>query len=488
MSDVIEQVYEEAPTAVALSAPQQLITIDPARYVDLVFEPFAKRLADAKALALTTTYDVKTTAGMATAVKIRATFRDIRVESEKARKVRKAPILEIGKLLDSRQKEIEAEIEPLESAPDVAIKAEEVRKEAAKAEAARIEAERQAAIQTMIDGIKYAPVRAAGKSSEEIATLKDAISETVIDHDTYGTRAGDAMMARSQATAALTEMFDAAVAAEQAAAEAKRQAEADRVERERVAEANRAESARLAALAADIARKEQEARERQEAERAEQEARDRAERGRLKVIRERIEFLGDFVRAAVGMSSAKVAAMIETLDAEEITADAYAEFMDEAETVKVSGLKKMWGMLAAQRALEAEAARQLAAQAKINRQQAELQRQQEAADNLARINRETQERLELERKLEADHAEALIENARVDAERAEQQRLQAEAEEQARRKRVDFITNGPGDAEIAKTLATHYDVEIGDAMEWLKKFDYDAADRHFAANNMERAA
>jgi hypothetical protein len=111
--------------------PQQLLTIEPKQYVALVFEPFSKRLNDAKALANDVILDVTTTAGMAVAVKHRATFRDIRVGSEKARKERKAPILEIGKLLDSRQKEIEAEIEPFETRFDDAIKEEEQRKEAA---------------------------------------------------------------------------------------------------------------------------------------------------------------------------------------------------------------------------------------------------------------------------------------------------------------------------------------------------------------------
>jgi hypothetical protein len=43
--------------------PQQLITIEPAKYVELVFEPFAKRLADAKTLAAAAKFDVTTTAG-----------------------------------------------------------------------------------------------------------------------------------------------------------------------------------------------------------------------------------------------------------------------------------------------------------------------------------------------------------------------------------------------------------------------------------------
>jgi len=389
----------------------------------------------------------------------------------------KAVIAEAARLTAITEAE-ETRLQTLRDAWDEKVRAE-------KAETARIEAERQTKIQALIDDIKFAPVRAAGKTAEEIAALKDAISETVIDAGAYGQRAGDAMMARSNVVAALTEMFDLAVATERGAAEAARQAEAARIERERVEEANRVESERLAALAADMARKEQEARTKRETGRAEQFARDQAERRRHNAIREHIEFLGDFVRAAVGMSSAKVTAIIETLEAEEITADAYAEFIGEAETVKAASLAKMREMLSAQQSQEAHAAQMKADRAEIERQQAELQRQQEAADNVARINRETQERLEQEQKLEADHAEALTENARIDADRAEQQRQQAEAdaryqreleqaEEQARRDRVNFTENGPGDLEIVVTLAEQFAVDIDDVVRWIAKFDHSA--------------
>jgi hypothetical protein len=58
---------------------------------------------------------------------------------------------------------------------------------------------------------------------------------------------------------------------------------------------------------------------------------------------------------------------------------------------------------------------------------------------------------------------------------------------------VQFETNGPGDVEIVKALAAHYDVCVGDVMQWMKKFDYSATDEllaieNVAANYMEKAA
>jgi hypothetical protein len=73
--------------------------------------------------------------------------------------------------------------------------------------------------------------------------------------------------------------------------------------------------------------------------------------------------------------------------------------------------------------------------------------------------------------------------ARAEAQRIESARIAAEIEA-LRREREQFAINGPGDVEIVETLAKHYAVEIGDVMEWMKKFDYAAADEHFAAANV----
>jgi hypothetical protein len=155
---------------------------------------------------------------------------------------------------------------------------------------------------------------------------------------------------------------------------------------------------------------------------------------------------------------------------------------------------------AEQRAAREKAAAELRAQQEahaklIREQQAEIARQQAAidaerqrqADEAARVEREKQAAIaaeaarvaaEEQRKREAEEAAVRAEAARI---RAEQD---AAIAEQKRRDRVEFEKNGPGDVEIVETLAKHYDVEIGDVMEWMKKFDYAAADEHFAAANV----
>lgn len=426
---------EQNSALTVVEPPQQLITIEPEKYVALVFEPFSKRLDDAKTLAAAAEFDVTTTAGMAVAVKHRATFREIRVESEKVRKLRKAPILEIGKLLDSRQKEIEAEIEPFESRFDDVIKAEEKRKDDEKIAKALAESQRITAIRRRISDMQAIPSMLVGKSSETIAAAIESLEAVEITLEPFAEFAGEAQMVKAASVEKLGEMLTAQLAIESAAAEAARQAEADRIERDRVAEANRIEAQRLADLAAEIERQAQAAREKQaEADRIAQDQREAADR-EAQAAREEADRLAKERRAA--------------------------------------------------------------AQKILDDQAAELKRQQDAADEAARVVREV---AEAAAKLEADHAEGLIENAAIDAltklaaeaRQQEEQRLAAEAERQ-RRERVQFEMNGPGDVEIVKTLAAHYRVCVGDVMQWMKKFDYAAADEQLAAENvaanqMEEAA
>jgi hypothetical protein len=405
----------QATELTVVEQPQQLITIEPAKYVELVFEPFAKRLADAKTLAAAAEFDVTTTAGMAVAVKHRATFREIRVASEKARKERKAPILEIGKLLDSRQKEIEAEIEPFESRFDAAIKAEEKRKDDEKISRALAESARITAIRQSIDGFRAFATSAVGRSSLQIAAMIETLEGVEITLESHQEFAGEAEATKVATVNKLWEMFKAQQAHE---AEQKRlQAEREAIERQR---AELAEQERKAAAA-----------------RAEQEAKDRAERERVEAEQ----------RAAQEKAAAELRAQQQ----------AHAKLVREQ-------------------------------QAEIARQHAEIDAErQRQADDAARAEREKQAAIAAEaarvaaeerRKQEAEEAAARAEVARI---RAEQD---AAIAEQKRRERVEFEKNGPGDVEIVETLAKHYDVVIGDAMEWMKKFDYAAADEYFAAANV----
>jgi hypothetical protein len=149
-------------------------------------------------------------------------------------------------------------------------------------------------------------------------------------------------------------------------------------------------------------------------------------------------------------------------------------------------------------------ARKAAERAEFKRQQDEMAAKQrelrEATEKLAREQREREEAAAAAAKFESDHAEALEENAAIDAlrklaaeARRQEERRQAAEAERLRRERVQFEKNGPGDVEIVKTLAAHYDVTVGDVMGWMKKFDYTAADEQLAAenvaaNHLEKAA
>ncbi|WP_229011605.1 coiled-coil domain-containing protein [Paraburkholderia gardini] len=304
--------------------------------------------------------------------------------------------------------------------------------EVAREKAAKLAAEQQrvAAIRQKIDAMRNRPAEMVGMPSDEIGEIADVLSETVIDLATYMEFAGECQVERDHAVKKLREMQATQQAVEQAVAEAARHAEADRIERERVAEANRVEAKRLADLAAELERQAKEARDKQaEADRLAREQREAADR-EAQTAREEADRI----------AAAKLAERQAEMDRQQAAIDAA-----KAEQERIAR--------EAQEAAEAEAAR--IAQAEADRIFAE------------------QERVAAEQAAEA---------ARVEGER------RAALAEQARREHTNFIINGPGDAELVKVIAEHYDVELGDAMEWFKKFDYVAADEHFAAANVKRAA
>jgi hypothetical protein len=215
-----------------------LLTLTPEQYVAEVFNPFRAELALLKAEAEGITYDITTTAGMKIATEHRAKFRQVRVDAEKARKERKAPILEIGKLLDSRYKELEAEISPLESRFDSDIKAEEARKEAERQAKIKAEQERVAAIQAKIDWIRSQPLKAIGMPAASIRHAAQLVADTIID-ESFAEFRDEAMAVRSEA---FNKLESAAAAAEVQEAEAARiKAEREELARLRAeAEARRA--------------------------------------------------------------------------------------------------------------------------------------------------------------------------------------------------------------------------------------------------------
>ncbi|MBV6321963.1 hypothetical protein [Duganella violaceipulchra] len=256
-----EAVGAVATQSGVVPATSQLITLDPAKYVAEVFKPFNEKFAILKAEADTITPDASTTAGMEIAVKYRAAFRDdVRVAGEKARVVRKAPILEIGKLLDTSYAELKTAVLPYEAKFDAAIKAEEKRKDDLK----KAEVERQERIRLRIVAIRELPLEAVGKSSADIAAMIAEL-ETDVPGESFGTMLDAALTARTEvmtklaaarAAALGSEEEAARIAAERAELAQLREAAAERarltqVEADRVAAEQKSEADRLAALAAE---------------------------------------------------------------------------------------------------------------------------------------------------------------------------------------------------------------------------------------------
>jgi DNA repair exonuclease SbcCD ATPase subunit len=357
-------------------------------------------------------YDVSSNAGLDEAKKARAAVREPRYELEKIRKALKAPALEYSKRIDSEAKRIEGELLKIELPLDEVIKAEEARREEIKRAKEAAELERQKAIQDRIWMIGHYAVSAAGLSSAKIAAMRETFADEPITLELFGHRTGEAQALYAETSAKLEELYNAALAHEQ-------------------------EQARLAAERAELERQRQEQEAAAKAQREAEAARLAEERAKLAAERKAEEERMAAERAELAAKQAALRAATE------------------AEAAK-----------ARQREEEAAAALR-AEQEELARQRREFEEQQEAArraeqERLDAIEREEQERVAAAARAEREREEA----ARLEAERAEQERL-AEA---ARRDQEQFIQNGPGNAEIVRVLAEHYDVEPDHVLTWLAKF------------------
>lgn len=283
--------------------PSAIVTIDPQSYVAEVFAPFQKRLDAAVASATSariitdggevlylgedgTTHQITTKIGMELAKAKRRILKAIRIDSDKERATRKAPILTIGKLLDSRYKEIEAAVTPLEELFDADITAEEKRIEDEKAAKIKAEAERQAAIQTRLDAIKGAPIKALNMTADEATSMLAELELAQPVKELFGERYVEAELALETSIAQLKAMIEGKRAQEELArhvaeqraeqerqaaeaarlqAEAEARAKADREAEEAIARAELArQQEEIAAQRAEIARQQAELRKQQE--------------------------------------------------------------------------------------------------------------------------------------------------------------------------------------------------------------------------------
>lgn len=259
MNDIVKAEPQDA-------AITQLLTIKPEAYVVEVFKPFKKELAAAvRNASKTPEYDITTTAGLSVAKQLRKSFSTIRTTAENTRKERKAPIIQIGKLLDTKYAELETEIREHEDKYDAQVKSEEARKERIKQEELARERARIEAIENRLANIRAIPSRHLQSSSDVIRKEIDAQSTLVLDPADYDEFHEDAIAA---VNAVLVEL------------ERMRKLAAEREEEARRIEVERAELARLKAekeqaerkLAAEAAAKAEEERLRQAAIDAEREA------------------------------------------------------------------------------------------------------------------------------------------------------------------------------------------------------------------------
>ncbi|HLP99172.1 MAG TPA: hypothetical protein VK149_12090 [Sideroxyarcus sp.] len=234
----------EQKTAVAV-LPTELLTIDPDTFVDTVYEPFETRLTKALEASKDVAYVITTKEGMEVAKTHRRVFRDIRIELEKKREESKGPIIKIGKLIDSRAKEITAKVTPEEERFDKDIKAEEQRIEDEKAAKIKAEAERNAQIQSAIDAIKNIPLKAIQMNSAQTEEELVALHKIVPSADVYGERFVEAEIAIKASIDQLNLMLEGKKAQEQLAA----MQEAQRIEEERLARIAAEEKAKAEAKA-----------------------------------------------------------------------------------------------------------------------------------------------------------------------------------------------------------------------------------------------
>ena len=258
-TDLVEIPADPAQAAAALA----LNNIKPESYVKQVFDPFKKQLAVAvRAAAKTPEFNIQTTAGMEVVKQLRRSFTSIRTGAENMRKERKAPIIQIGKLLDAEAEKIKVAILPHEDKYDALIKAEEARKEQVKqAELAR-ERSRIEAIENRLQRLRSIPALHLQSSAADIHKAIDKHSTVALDPVDYEEFHEAALAAINASIVELQRMHTIA---------AQREAEAARVQAERA----ELERLRQAAVAEDNRRRAEEAKRLAEQQRLAEEQRQR---------------------------------------------------------------------------------------------------------------------------------------------------------------------------------------------------------------------
>ena len=304
-------------------------------------------------------YDVTTTAGMKDAKAARAAVREPRFEVERIRKDAKAPILALGKKLDTEAKRITEELLKIEEPIQLQIETEEQRKETEKQAAIAAEMKRVSDLQDRVAELRGCPNLSPTSGSELIAQHIQDLEGIAVDNSFQEFRQ-QAEDAKAAGLSRLRELHAAAIAheAEQARLKAEReelaklraeQAERDRLERARLAE--------------------------EERQRAEQRAREEAE---AKAIREAEQ---EALRKAREAFETQASAERERIAEEERQARIAreAEARRQAEAMRHQQAEQERLEREANERLRAESERIVAEERALAEQRAEFAREQEAA-------------------------------------------------------------------------------------------------------------
>lgn len=301
--------------------------------------------------------DVTAAEGMKQAIKSRAAWRDPRIAIEKVRKAAKAPVLQLGKDIDSFAAELTEKLQAGELHYDGMIQAELTRK----AELKRQEEERERA---RVDAIQRRIATLFGDAARELfgkdaATIeqrvKDIIEEPIGEE--YAEFKEHAEAAKNGALTELRNMLSQQMRREEEA------------ERQRLqAEENARQAAELAKQRAEFEAQQKRAREEQEArEAADRAARDKVERERIAAEQKKLD---DAKRAAEEAKAAEerrkadeaAAAERKRLDEEAAQQRAAAAARAEEERKAAEAARKAEEeRIAKEEAKRAKAARKLAA-------------------------------------------------------------------------------------------------------------------------------
>lgn len=374
------------------------------------FDRVAAGLAELQSKYKGVVYDVTTTKGMAEAKEARRAVREPRIEVEKIRKAAKAPILALGKKLDSEAARITKELEALEGPIDEQIKTEESRKERERQEKIEAEMKRVSALQERVAELRGCQTLTASSGSGLIAGHIADLEKLPVD-DSFEEFRQQAEDAKVAGLSRLRDLHAAALAHE---------AEQARIQAERE---------ELARLRAEQARRE-----------AEERARIAEEERQARIARE--------------AEAARQAEQLRQQREEEAKAAAARQAIIDAENARIRAEQE------AERERIAQESARLAAERAESERQARKQREaQEAEERRIAAERAALEREQREAR-EAEERKAREQREREEAEAA------AERKRLERRKLMETRSRPDSDA-IVQVVADAFDVDPDIAAGWL---------------------